>query len=99
MSVDADGPPVVGGSGWPNDVQTWLTFEVDSKVNFVDAKEMPFTVLPLPVKNSALSFPKDNSIRKGDLAVVVKADKCSFAAVGPNPGSAWAQGGCAPMPT
>ena len=82
MSVDADGSPVVGGSGWPNDVQTWLTFDAGSKDHFVNAEEVPFIVLPLPVNNSALSFPKDTGIKKGDLAVVVKADKCSFAVVG-----------------
>ena len=81
-SVDADGSPVVGGSGWPNDVQTWLTYDRGSRDTFVNAEEVPFIVVPLPVKGAGLSLMKDTGIGKGDLAVVVKGDKCAFGVVG-----------------
>lgn len=42
MSVDADGSPVIGRSGWPNNVQTWLTFDNGSATHFVNAEEVPF---------------------------------------------------------
>lgn len=81
--VDADGSPVVGGSGWPNDVQTWLTFDKGSKDHFVNAEAVPFIVMPLPVpKIPALSLMKDTGVGKGDLAVVVKGEQCSLAVVG-----------------
>jgi hypothetical protein len=81
-SVDADGSPVVGGSGWPNDVQTWLTYDKGSKDTFVNAEEVPFIVLPLPAKEAGLSLMKDMGVGKGDLAVVVSGDRCSFALLG-----------------
>jgi hypothetical protein len=81
-SVDADGSPVVGGSGWPNDVQTWLTYDQGSKDTFVNAEEVPFIVLPLPVKGTGLSLMKDMGVAKGDLAVVVNGGRCSFALLG-----------------
>lgn len=86
MSVDADGSPVIGGSGWPNNVQTWLTFDTGSKTNFVNAEEVPFVVVPVkvPVKvqGTSLSFQRDTGIGKGDLAVVQWGKHCSFGVVG-----------------
>ncbi len=81
-SVDADGSPVVGGSGWPNDVQTWLTYDKGSKDTFVNAEEVPFIVLPLPAKEAGVSLMKDMGVGKGDLAVVVSGGRCSFALLG-----------------
>jgi hypothetical protein len=81
-SVDADGSPVVGGSGWPNDVQTWLTYDQGSKDTFVNAEEVPFIVLPLPDKAAGLSLMKDMRVGKGDLAVVVSGGRCTFAVLG-----------------
>lgn len=81
-SVDADGSPVVGGSGWPNDVRTWLTYDKGSKDAFVNAEEVPFIVLPLPAKAAGLSLMKDMGVSKGDLAVVVSGGRCSFALLG-----------------
>lgn len=81
-SVDADGSPVIGGSGWPNNVQTWLTFDNGSKDNFVNAEAVPFIVMPLATPQGGASLMKDTGIGKGDLAVVVKGDRCSFAVVG-----------------
>lgn len=81
-AVDADGSPVIGGSGWPNNVQTWLTFDRGSQDNFVNAETVPFVVLPLAAPKVGISLMKDTGIGKGDLAVVVKGDHCSFAVVG-----------------
>ncbi|MDN3920003.1 glycoside hydrolase family 75 protein [Roseateles violae] len=81
-SVDADGSPVVGGSGWPNDVQTWLTYDKGSKDTFVNAEEVPFIVLPLPTKAAGLSLMKDMRVGKGDLAVVVSGGRCTFGVLG-----------------
>ena len=81
-AVDADGSPVVGGSGWPNNVQTWLTFDRSSQDNFVNAETVPFVVFPLADPKAGVSLMKDAGIGKGDLAVVVKGDRCSFAVVG-----------------
>lgn len=82
MSVDADGSPVIGGSGWPNDVQTWLTFDTGSEQQFVNAEEVPFIVVPLAVANTGISLQRDSGIKKGDLAVVLKDQRCSFGVVG-----------------
>lgn len=81
-SVDADGSPVVGGSGWPNDVQTWLTYDAGSKDTFVNAEEVPFIVLPLPAMAVGLSLMRDMGVGKGDLALVVSGGRCSFALLG-----------------
>lgn len=82
MSVDADGSPVIGGSGWPNDVQTWLSFDAGSEQRFVNAEEVPFIVVPLAVANTGISLQRDTGIKKGDLAVVLKGQRCSFGVVG-----------------
>lgn len=82
MSVDADGSPVIGGSGWPNNVQTWLTFDPGSAGHFVNAEEVPFIVVPLAVPGMQISFRQDTGIGKGDLAVVVRGGQCSFGVVG-----------------
>lgn len=82
MSVDADGSPVIGGSGWPNDVQTWLTFDAGSAQQFVNAEEVPFIVVPLAVANTGMSLQRDSGIKKGDLAVMLKGQRCSFGLVG-----------------
>lgn len=82
MSVDADGSPVIGGSGWPNNVQTWLTFDTGSAEHFVNAEEVPFIVVPLAVPGTQISFRQDTGIGKGDLAVVVRGEQCSFGVVG-----------------
>jgi hypothetical protein len=81
-SVDADGSPVVGGSGWPNNVQTWLTYDKGSKDTFVNAEDVPFIVLPLAAKAAGVSLMKDMGVGKGDLAVVVSGGRCSFAMLG-----------------
>ncbi|MBX9432106.1 glycoside hydrolase family 75 protein [Ralstonia pseudosolanacearum] len=81
-SVDADGSPVIGGSGWPNNVQTWLTFDEGSQDKFVNAEAVPFIVIPQDVPKAGMSLMTDTGIGKGDLAVVVKGDRCSFAVVG-----------------
>ena len=81
-AVDADGSPVVGGSGWPNNVQTWLTFDRGSQDNFVNAEAVPFIVMPLASPKAGPSLMKDTGIGKGDLAVMVKGERCSFAVVG-----------------
>lgn len=81
-SVDADGSPVIGGSGWPNNVKTWLRYEKDSKDTFINAEEVPFIVLPLPAKEAGISLMKDMGVDKGDLAVVVSGNRCSFALLG-----------------
>lgn len=81
-SVDADGSPVVGGSGWPNNVQTWLTFDKGSQDHFVNAEAVPFIVIPIDVPKVGMSLMTDTGIGKGDLAVVVKGERCSFAVVG-----------------
>jgi hypothetical protein len=81
-SVDADGSPVVGGSGWPNDVQTWLTFDPGSQDHFVNAEVVPFIVIPRDAPKGRLSLQTDAGIGKGDLAVVVRGERCSFAVVG-----------------
>jgi hypothetical protein len=82
MSVDADGSPVIGGSGWPNNVQTWLTFDDGSETHFVNAEEVPFVVVPVAIPDSLFSFQRNTGIRKGDLAVVQSGDRCSFGVVG-----------------
>jgi hypothetical protein len=82
MAVDADGSPVLGGSGWPNDVETWLEFDPGSETHFVNAEEVPFVVIPQAVPHSGLSFGRDTGIGKGDLAVVTRDGKCSFGIVG-----------------
>lgn len=80
MSVDADGSPVIGGSGWPNQIETWLTFDRGSEFNFANAEEVPFLVVP---RNGAgVSFLRDTGIGKGDLAVVIAQGKCSFGVAG-----------------
>lgn len=82
-AVDADGSPVIGGSGWPNNVETWLTFDKSSRDHFVNAELVPFIVMPLPPRDKPdLSLMKDTGVGKGDLAVVVKGDRCSLAIVG-----------------
>ena len=81
-AVDADGSPVVGGSGWPNNVQTWLTYDKGSQDTFVNAEEVPFIVLPLPAKAAGISLMRDMGVGKGDLAVVVSGGRCSFALLG-----------------
>ncbi|MGO4437834.1 hypothetical protein [Rhizobium sp. RAF56] len=83
MSVDADGSPVIGGSGWPNNVQTWLTFDSGPATErFVNAEEVPFVVVPLAVPNSDIGFLRQTGIGKGDLAVAFKEGKCSFGVAG-----------------
>ena len=82
MSVDADGSPVVGGSGWPNNVETWLEFDRGSAFHFANAEEVPYVVVPNPVPGGNISFQRDAGIRRGDLAVVLKGGKCSFGVVG-----------------
>jgi hypothetical protein len=72
----------VGGSGCPNNEQTWLTYDAGSKDTFVNAEEVPFIVLPLPAKAAGLSLMKDMGVGKGDLAVVVSGSRCSFGLVG-----------------
>lgn len=82
MAVDADGSPVIGGSGWPNNVQTWLTFDNGSTTHFVNAEEVPFVVVPIAVPGTTISFQRDAGIGKGDLAVAFIDGKCSFGVVG-----------------
>jgi hypothetical protein len=82
MSVDADGSPVIGGSGWPNNVQTWLTFDNGSTTHFVNAEEVPFVVVPIAVPGTNISFQRDAGIGRGDLAVAFTDGKCSFGVVG-----------------
>jgi hypothetical protein len=82
MAVDADGSPVIGGSGWPNNVQTWLVFDSGSTSDFVNAEEVPFVVVPGAVPGTDISFLSDTGIGKGDLAVAFKDGKCSFGVVG-----------------
>ena len=82
MSVDADGSPVIGGSGWPNNVQTWLTFDKGATTHFVNAEEVPFIVVPIAVPETNSSFQRDAGIGKGDLAVAFTGGKCSFGVVG-----------------
>lgn len=82
MSVDADGSPVVGGSGWPNNVETWLEFDRGSARHFVNAEDVSFVVVPIAVPGSEISFQRQAGIGKGDLAVVFGNGKCSFGVVG-----------------
>lgn len=82
MSVDADGSPVIGGSGWPNNVQTWLEFDQGSATHFVNAEDVSFVVVPLAVPGTDISFRRQSGIGKGDLAVVFANGKCSFGVVG-----------------
>ncbi|SHG29044.1 chitosanase of glycosyl hydrolase group 75 [Kaistia soli DSM 19436] len=81
-SVDADGSPVIGGSGWPNQVQTWLNFDRGSEFIFANAEEIPFIVVPQRTPDRQISFQRDTGIGPGDLAIAIKGDKCSFGVVG-----------------
>lgn len=81
-SVDADGSPVIGGSGWPNQVQTWLNFDRGSDFVFANAEEIPFIVVPQRTPDRKISFQRDTGIGQGDLAVAIRGDKCSFGVVG-----------------
>jgi hypothetical protein len=82
MSVDADGSPVVGGSGWPNNVKTWLEFDQGSAIHFANAEEVPYVVVPDKVPGMDISFQQDADIHPGDLAIVLEGGKCSFGVVG-----------------
>jgi hypothetical protein len=84
MSVDADGSPAsMGPNHSPTDqAQTWLTFDNGSDRHFVNAEEVPFVVVPLPFAREGVSFMRATGVRKGDLAVAVKGERCSFGVVG-----------------
>lgn len=82
MAVDADGSPVIGGSGWPNNVETWLEFDTGSNDHYVNAEAVPFVVVPIPVPGNGPSFQRDTGIGKGDLAVAISNGRCSFGVVG-----------------
>ncbi len=82
MGVDADGSPLSGGTGWPNNVETWLSFDRGSQTSFANAEEVPYIAVPLPTPNGAVSFLRDTGVHKGDLAVVTQGGRCSFGVVG-----------------
>jgi hypothetical protein len=88
-AVDADGSFVGCKSGWPNQCETWLSFDPGSARKYVDAEATPFVVIPRDYvrgkgKNAitVTSFRKDTGIGKGDLAVALYHGRCSFAVVG-----------------
>lgn len=83
-AVDADGSPASMGPGAsPTDqTETWLTFDAGSNRHFVNAEDVPFVVVPTPFQAKNISFLGDTGIGKGDLAVAVKGNRCSFGVVG-----------------
>ncbi len=81
-SVDADGSKFACGTGWPNQCGTWLQFDSGSERKDVNAEDTPFVVVPLAMSSTGISFLEDTGVGRGDLAVAVKGNKCSFGLVG-----------------
>ena len=80
--VDADGSPV---SQSPNrspadQPHTSLTYDTGQN-DFVNAEDVSFVVTPLTSTTFRTSFKQDTGIRLGDLAVVIKDERCSFGLV------------------
>ena len=48
----------------------------------MNAEDVPFVVVPTPFQAKNISFLGDTGIGKGDLAVAVKGNRCSFGVVG-----------------
>ena len=73
----------MGPGASPTDqTETWLTFDAGSNRHFVNAEDVPFVVVPTPFQAKNISFLGDTGIGKGDLAVAVKGNRCSFGVVG-----------------
>jgi hypothetical protein len=83
-SVDADGSPVSCGpnKSKTDQCQTWLTYDSESSRKFVDAEQVPFVVVPLPMPGRKISLMQATGIGKGDLAIALHNDRCTFAVVG-----------------
>lgn len=79
LGVDADGSPVSQspGASPADQPQTSLKFENPPK-NSVNAEEYSFVVVPQNKAGFKAKFKTDSGIGLGDLAVVIKGDKCSF---------------------
>ena len=83
-AVDADGSPASTGPGAsPTDqTETWLTFDAGSNRHFVNAEDVPFVVVPTPFQAKNIPFLGDTGLGKGDRAVAVNGNRCSFGVVG-----------------
>lgn len=83
-AVDADGSPAACGSqkSATDQCQTWFTYEPGSSRRFIDAEQVPFVVVPLDAPGGVISFMKATGVGKGDLAVVIRGNKCAFGVVG-----------------
>ena len=79
MGVDADGSPVSKSQfASPADQpHTSLTYDTGPN-DFVNAEDVSFVVTPQTSTTFRTSFKKDTGIRLGDLAVVIKGERCSF---------------------
>jgi hypothetical protein len=84
MSVDADGSPVSAGpNASPADqAMTWLEFDQGSHRHFVNSEDVPFVVVPVDFDKAGISFQRDTGVSQGDLAVVVRGNRCSIGVVG-----------------
>lgn len=89
--VDADGSPVSCGpeKSKTDQCETWFTFDPGQSKNYIDAEQVPFVVVPsasslADKKNplSNVSFMRASGVKKGDLAVAIYKDNCSFGVVG-----------------
>ncbi|MGZ8908130.1 MAG: hypothetical protein ACXW1U_20695 [Methylobacter sp.] len=82
MVVDADGSPV---SQSPNaspadQPHTSLTYDTGPN-DYVSAEDVSFVVTPLSSTKFKTSFKQDTNIKLGDLALVIKGERCSFGVV------------------
>jgi hypothetical protein len=84
MSVDADGSPVSAGpNASPSDQpMTWLEFDRRSERHFVNSEDVPYVVVPTDFARAGISFQRDTGLDQGDLALVIRGDKCSVGVVG-----------------
>ena len=83
-AVDADGSPVSCGpnKSKTDQCETWLTYDSGSSRKFIDAEQVPFVVVPLDVAGVGISFMKATGIGRGDLAIAIRGDRCTFGVVG-----------------
>jgi hypothetical protein len=82
MGVDADGSPVSQSPNRSPADQPHTSLVYDTGPNdYVNAEEVSFVVTPLTSTNFRTSFKQDTGVRLGDLAVVVRGERCSFGVI------------------